>query len=183
MSQKSNGTEPHDGIHRDNENQTSIFIQVLVAMRSRVKAKDVLLKTQPMITITKLIYRRLSAGGIISGFLNSVDVSANDPHVHSPCGKSRVDEEQGLVPESVDVISVASVYRHTHATQMMESSHPKVPLLNPSLHQSRSPTIKPGMMTRSQQIARMIGPWFWASITAESAAMMVRLGSSLSQNV
>lgn len=69
-------------------------------------------------------------------------------------------------------------YRHTHATQIMASSTPKPLLLSPSLHQSRSPTIKPGRMTRSQQTAKMVGPWFWAFIAADSIAMMFHTGLS-----
>jgi hypothetical protein len=68
------------------------FIQVLVTMRIRVNAKEVLLKTQPMMTITKLMYKSLSAGGMISGSSMSTDYS----HIHGPGDKGRVNQEQGL---------------------------------------------------------------------------------------
>jgi hypothetical protein len=71
------------------------FIQVLVTMRIRVNAKEVLLKTQPMMTITKLMYKSLSAGGMISGS-SMANVSTDYSHIHGPGDKGRVNQEQGL---------------------------------------------------------------------------------------
>jgi hypothetical protein len=39
------------------------------------------------------------------------------------------------------------------------------------------------MMARSQQTARMVGPWFWASTAVDSMAMMLHTGSNPRQEV
>jgi hypothetical protein len=59
--------------------------------------------------------------------------------------------------------------RQTHANVTIVSSKPNPLPLNAVLHQIRRPRIRPGIITKIQHKARMVGPW---SCRAVSVAMI-----------